>query len=447
MPELLDLAERIAAAARPGEEVEAYVGWHRDTDVRVYGGEIESLSAAESAGVGVRVVAGGRQGFAYVGDLDEAHAREALEEARDNAGFATVDDHAGLARPDGVPGATLELWRDGITAWSTSDKVALALELERASRAGDPRVRQVVSSDYGDGQSESAIASSTGIRSTSRRTTSYVSADLVAGDGDEVQTGVGYSVGREPAELDVSSAARDAVERATRLLGATKPRSATLTVVLDPRVTATLLAILAGALSGEDVAKGRSMFAGRLGEDVGAPSLTLVDDPTNPAAFGAAVYDAEGLACRRTVLVEGGRLHGFLFDTYSARLAGAASTGSAVRAGFKSGPGVGARALSLVPGDLDAAGVLARVGEGLLVQDITGVHSGVSSVSGDFSVGADGLLISGGVLGAPVREVTIASTIQRMLLNVLAVGNDVEWLPGNAAGMSLAIGDVAMSGA
>lgn len=446
MPELVDLAERIAADAHPGEEIEAYVAWQRDTDVRVYNGEIESLSTAESAGIGVRVVVGGRQGFAYVGVLDEGDAREALAEARDNASFATVDDHAGLARPDGVVPADLELWAAGAETWATADKIALALELEQAARAGDPRIRQVVSADYGDGLSEAAIVTSTGVRATTRRTTCYVAADVVAGDGDETQTGVGYSVGRDIGELQVAVAAQDAVERATRLLGATKPPSATLTVVLDPRVTASLLGILAGALSGEEVAKGRSMFAGRLGEQVGAGLLTLVDDPTDPRAFGAARVDAEGLACRRTVLVDGGRLAGFLYDTYSARLAGAASTGSAVRAGFKSGPGVGARALALAPGDLDREGILAAVGDGLLVQDISGVHSGVSAVSGDFSVGADGLLIRDGALAGPVREVTIASTLQRMLQNVVAVGNDVEWLPSNAAGMSLAIAEVAMSG-
>ncbi|HUZ19927.1 MAG TPA: TldD/PmbA family protein [Acidimicrobiales bacterium] len=446
MPELLDLARRIAESARPGEEVEAYVSWHRDTDIRVYEGDVESLSSAESAGIGVRVVSGGRQGFAYVGNLDERLAREALEEARDNAGFASPDDHVGLAAPDGVAAQPLELWRDALASFPTADKVALALDLEARVRAGDPRIRQVVSTDYGDGQAESAVATSTGIAVASRRTNCYLSADVVAGAGDDTQTGVGYTVGREPAELDVADAAGDAIERATRLLGAKKPKSARLDVVLDRRVTATLLAILSGTLSGEEVAKGRSLFAGRIGEQVATTSLTLVDDPTNPLAFGATVYDAEGLACRRNALVESGRLSGFLYDTYSARLAGTASTASAVRAGFKSTPGVGARALSLVPGDVDQEAMIAAVANGLLVQEVSGVHSGVNPVSGDFSVGAEGLLIREGSLAEPVREITIASTLQKMLLGVLAVGSDVEWLPGVACGVSLTLADVAMSG-
>ncbi len=446
MAELLDLAQRVASWGQPGEEVEAFVTWQRETEVRAYGGEVESFSSAESAGIGIRVVAGERQGFAYVGNLDEALARDALAEARDNASFATPDPNVGLAEPDGVAPVALELWDDSLGSMATEEKIALALELERRVRAGDARIREVVSADYGDDQSESAVASSSGISAASRATTCYLVAYAVAGEENDTQTGAGYSVCRAPSELEIEKAAGDAVLRATRMLGATKPASARVTAVFDREVTATLLAVLAGTLSGEEVAKGRSLFADCLGERVAAPLFTLVEDPTNPLAFGASRYDDEGLACRRVPLIDQGNLVAFLYDTHSARLAGARSTASAVRAGFKSTPGVGARALALVPGELDQAGVLAAVGEGLFVQGVTGIHSGVNPVSGDFSVGAEGLLISRGELAQPVREITIASTIQKLLTGIEVVGGDVEWLPSVAAGVTVAIGDVAMSG-
>lgn len=447
MSELLELAQKVAAEASGSEQVEVYVAKGRETSIRVYQAGIEQLATAESAGVGVRVISGNRQGFSYVGALDEAAAAEALAAARDNASFATEDERAGLAVPDGVAPAELDLWRDELATVGTDEKVAMALELERLVRDGDPRIRQVVDADYVDGLSETAIASSTGIAVTSRRTGCYLFVHAVAGDADDTQTGFGYSVGRAPSELDVEAAAADAVDRATRLLGAKKPRSAKLTVVLDRRVTATLLGVLAGTLSGEQVAKGRSMFEGRVGEAVGVGELTLVDDPTDPRAYGASPHDAEGLACRRNVLIEDGELKGFLYDTYAGRLANTSSTGSALRGGYRTTPGVGARALTLTPGELDQPGVLKAVGDGLLVQSISGVHSGVNPVSGDFSVGAEGLMIRGGELAEPVREVTIASTLQKMLLSVVAVGGDLEWLPGSASGLSLAIADIAMSGA
>jgi PmbA protein len=238
----------------------------------------------------------------------------------------------------------------------------------------------------------------------------------------------------------------DAVERSTRMLGATKARSGRCAVVLDPRVTSTLLAVVSSALSGEAVTKGRSFFADRVGEEVAVTSLVLVDDPTDARSFGASTHDAEGLACRRNVLIENGVLRGFVFDTTSGRRAGRASTASAVRGGYATTPVAGCRALLLAPGTLGPAEILSSVGDALFVQSITGVHSGVNPVSGDFSVGAEGLMVRDGVLAEPVREVTIASTLQRMLREVLHVGSDVEWLPGVAAGQTLAIDGMALSG-
>ena len=130
----------------------------------------------------------------------------------------------------------------------------------------------------------------------------------------------------------------------------------------------------------------------------------------------------------------------------AARRAGTASTGSAVRGGYAGTPGPGCRALVLAPGDLGQSEIMAAVGDGLYVQSVTGVHSGVSPVSGDFSVGAEGLMVRDGELAEPVREVTVASTLQRMLLSILHIGADVEWLPGIAAGQTLAVGDMQLSG-
>jgi PmbA protein len=445
--ELVDLAVRVAGWARDGEQVEAYVSRGGSTEIKVFEGEVESLASAESAGVGIRVIVDHRQGFAYAGSLDSEIVAETLEEARDNASFATADECLGLASPDGVAPADLDLWRDQLAKFPADQKVDLALQLERLVRAGDPRIRQVESAYWGDSSGESAVATSTGIVASSAATSCYVSAYAIAGEGTDTQTGGGYSVGRDPSEISLEEAADDAVERATRLLGAQKPQSRRLTVVLEPRITATLLALLAGTLNGEAVEKGRSLFANRVGEQVAVEGLTLVDDPTNPDAYGAARYDAEGLACRRNLLINDGVLQGFLYNTYAARRAGTQSTASAVRAGFKSGPGVGARAISLVPGTLTPEQIRAQVGEGLLVQSISGVHSGVNPVSGDFSVGAEGMLFRNGALAEPVREFTIASTLQRMLKGIVAVGNDVERLPSSALGLTLALDDVSMSGA
>ncbi len=375
MTELAELATSVVGRVAADEEVEAYVSRGHETEVRAYEGEVESLSSATSEGVGIRVVlpadgAGGgdgpgaRVGFAWAGTLEEDVVAATLAEARDNARFATPDPDAGLARPDGVAPMDVDLWDPELAALSPDRKVAMAIDLERAVRAADPRIRQVSSADYGDASVEVALASTTGIRAVTRRTSVFVSVSAIAGEGSESQTGSGFSVGRGPAAVDLQQAADDAVERSVRMLGAQKATSRKCAVVFDPRVVSTLLAVVSTALSGEAVVKGRSFFAGRVGETVAVPGVTLVDDPTDARAYGAAVFDSEGLACRRNVLIDGGVLEGFLYDTVSARRAGKASTGSAVRGGFTGTPGAGSRALVLQPGPLGHDEVLAKVGDG-----------------------------------------------------------------------------------
>ena len=444
-PELLDVAARIAERAGPGEQIEAYVARSTSTSVRAYAGEVESLTQASTAGVGVRVIVDQREGFAYAGTLDEGVVLEALAEARDNATFSEPDEHNGLATPDGVEAPDLDLWRESLVGIPTADKVAMAIALERAVIAKDPRITGVRTSAFTDARGEGAVATSTGIRAWGRAGTCYLAVEALAVHDSETQTGYGLSVGRELTDLSIEEAADDAALRATRLLGSTKPSTQRVTLVLEPRLTATVLGIVGGMLNGGAVIKGRSPFADRVGEQIASPLLSFVDDATDPRSLGADTHDGEGLAHRRNPLVVDGILQGFLHNTYTARRSGAASTGSAVR-GFSSTPGVGAEALAVAPGTQSHEELLGAVDLGVLVTSMAGLHSGVNPVSGDFSVGVEGLMVRGGALAEPIREATIASTVQRLLLDISAVGGDLEWLPDGTGGVTLVIPDVALSG-
>jgi PmbA protein len=444
--DLVSLATKVAGQAGAGEQVEAYVSRGSQLGVRVHDGEVEDFTSATSQAIGVRVVVDGRQGFASAGSLDDDVVAETLAEARDNAGFGESDEANGLAEPDDQPFVEQDRWRDALFALPVDDKIAMALDLERAVKAGDPRITGVRSASYGDSHGEAALVASTGLSAWSKATRCSLSVSALAEDGGETQVGGGHDTGREPSELDLDEVAADAVHRATRLLGAKQPPSQRLTVVLEPRIAASLLGIVAGTLTGDRVLKGRSPFADRLGQAIASPVLTLVDDPTDPSSIAAKPYDGEGLACRRNVLVEDGVAQRFLYDSWSARRAGTGSTGSAVR-GVRSTPGVGVQALQVRPGDRSPDELLAEVETGLFVASLTGLHSGVNAVSGDFSVGADGLMIRDGRLAEPVRELTLASTLQRLLLGIRAVGSDLEWLPGGTGSATLVIDDVSLSGA
>jgi PmbA protein len=445
VPDLQAIADRIVAQAKPGEEIEAYVGRGGETSVRVYEGEVEHFVSAQSAGVGVRVIKDGRTGTAYAGTLDEAAIAEVLAEARDNVQFGNPDEFAGLATPDGVEPVPQKFWDDALANYPTDQKVALTKDLEQRTLAADSRVR-TESANYDDGWDETAFAATTGIRTSGRSNGCYVSVVTLADDGDETQTGFGFSVGDSPNDFNLDKAAREAADRATRLLGATKPATKRTTIVLDPYVTSQFVSILSSAFNGENVSKGRSIFAERLGEQVAVPSFTLVDDPTNKLAYTATDIDGEGLAARRNVLIEDGMLKMFVHSSYSARRMKTSSTGNATRGGFAGSPGVGCLAMQVTPGSKSQAELIASIDDGVLIQEVSGLHSGVNPISGDFSTGASGMTITNGTIGAPIREFTIGSTLQRMLLDIVAIGNDVDWLPMRAAGLSLVISDVTISG-
>lgn len=440
------IADRVVAQARQGEQVEVVVSWGRDTEVRAYGGEVEHFVSAESAGVGIRVIHDRRQGLGWVGALHDDAVAACLSEARDNATFSSPDPNAGLAEPDGVAPAELELLDERLAEVPTDNKIAAAIELEAAVRRGDPRVVGVESADYADSMAATAISSTTGVRVAGAESSAYLGAYALAADDDGTTTGFGHTVARGFEGLDLSAAASDAVERSVRLLGAQKAPSRRLTVVLDPYVTSQLLGVVAEMLSGEAVLRGRTPFADRVGEAIGSPLLTLVDDATDPSAPTASDVDGEGLACRTVPLITEGRLDGFLHNAYTARALGERSTGSAHRGSFRGAPSVGPHVVTLRPGSTASDDLLAQAGDGLWVHELVGLHSGVNPVSGDLSVGVEGQLLRNGTPVGPVREVTIASTVQRLLDDVIAVGDDLTYFPWDATGVSLVIADVMMSG-
>jgi PmbA protein len=197
------------------------------------------------------------------------------------------------------------------------------------------------------------------------------------------------------------------------------------------------------------VQRGRSPFAERVGTAVGSAALTLHDDGLDPAGPATAPFDGEGVGSTRTALIEAGSLRTYLFDTYAARRGGVETTANAGRAGYRSLPGVSASNLVVAPGALGFDELLGAAGDGVLVTDVAGLHSGVNPVTGVFSVGASGRAIRGGEPAEPLREFTIASDLVSMLGAVREAGAEARWVPfgGSVSTPALLIGEMTIAGA
>ncbi len=233
------------------------------------------------------------------------------------------------------------------------------------------------------------------------------------------------------------------------MIGASKPESRSCPVVLDPTVAASFVAIVGAGLGAGAVQRGRSPFAGLVGSEVAGTALILHDDGLDPDGSASSPFDGEGVPRRRTALIEDGTLRTFLYDTYTAHRGGDTSTGNGSRGGYRSQPSVGASNLIVVSGTLGFADLLGEAGEGVFVNDVAGLHSGVNPVSGVFSVGASGRAIRGGELAEPLREFTIASDLVSMLKAVQAAGTDARWVPfgGSVSTPPLLIGEMTVAGA
>ncbi|HLM09766.1 MAG TPA: TldD/PmbA family protein [Thermoleophilaceae bacterium] len=447
-PALEDAARRAveAAAAAGATDAEAWVEESASRRIRVYAGEVESLSDAGGRGVGVRAFVGARSGYAYGTDLGDSGVEDVARSARASAEVADEDDHAGL--PDENGATVVEgLAAPGFASWTTERKVELALAVERAAREREG-VTQVENAVYSDADGRVALANSRGFAASYESTQAWAYASAFAGEGADRMTGLGVALGRGPAELDPAAIGAEAAERALALAGARRPQSRRCPVVLDAFVAASFAGFIGSMLSAEAVQRGRSLFAGREGEEVAAAQLALADDGTEPTGPSSVPFDGEGSPSRRTPLIEGGRLLGLLHDVRTARRAGGTTTGNATRGSYRSPPSVGQTNLVLEAGDRDLPGLLDLAGDGLYVAEVAGLHSGVNPVSGTFSVGASGRLIEHGELGRPVRELTIASDLVSMLKAVRAVGAEARWVPfgGSVRAAPLLIGEMAVSG-
>jgi PmbA protein len=445
---LEDVARRAVEAAvdAGATDAEAWTEEGVSRRVRVYAGEVESLSDAGGRGVGVRAFAGGRSGYAYGTDLSDPGVAEVARAAREAAEAADPDEFGGLPDEFGttaVDGLASGAMRD----WSTEDKVELTLAVERAARAR-PGVTQVENAVYSDAEGSVALANSRGFAAGYDATQAWAYASAFAGEGADLMTGMGIDLGRDPGALDPDAIGTEAAERALALVGARQPESRRCPVVLDAFVAASFLGFIGSMLSADAVQRGRSLFAGREGEEIADPALALADDATDPEGPASSPFDGEGSPTRRTPLIEGGRLLTFLFDVRTARRAGRATTGNASRGSYRSPPSVGTANLVLDPGEKSLDELFREAGDGLYVTEVAGLHSGVNPVSGTFSVGASGLLIEGGEPGAPVRELTIASDLVSMLKSVRAVGRESRWIPlgGTVKAPPILIGEMAVSG-
>ena len=407
--------------------------------------ELENLKEAGSRAAGLRILIGQRTGSSYTSDLSAAGIEHLVKSAIELAEVTTDDPHAGLPEPEelGALAGCLDLYSADVDELETDARIALARRAEEAALAADPRIANSEGASFDSYAGRHIFANSRGFAGEYRSSSCSLAAVPVAKDGESMERDAWYHSARSLALLEPpEQIGRTAAARALRRLNPVKVATQNVPVVFEPRVAASLLENLFEAVHGMMIYRHESFLAGKLGEKVASEKLSLIDDATIPGLFGTSPFDDEGVASRRTVVLERGVLKSYLLNTYAARKLGMKTTGNASR-GLAGNAGIGHGNFFVENGVLPPERIIAGIADGFYVTELIGM--GVNIVTGDYSRGAAGLWIRNGELAFAVSEVTIAGKLQDMLMGVEEVGNDLEFR-GSVAAPTLKIGEMTVGG-
>ncbi len=405
-------------------------------------GNLEDVERAESSDLGLRVFIGQQIAFVSSTDFSERGLAALPERAVAMAKLAPEDKYAGLAPADLLARDWPDVEIDDPNEPSTETLVEQARSAEAAAMA----VKGVTNSEGGGanyGRTMVTLATSEGFLGGYAGTSRSISASVIAGQDDLMERDYDYTSARFAADLESPEAiGKSAGERAVRRLNPRKEKTQSVPVIFDPRVSSSLIGHFAGAISGSSIARGVSFLKDKMGEEVFSSNITIVDDPHRKRGLRSKPFDGEGIANKRMVLIDKGRLTTWLLDTASARQLGLKPTGHGAR-GTGGPPGPSVSNMYCEAGTLSPEELMADIKSGFYVTELIGM--GVNGVTGDYSRGAAGFWIENGKITYPVSEITIASNLKDMYRNITPA-NDLKFRQGTNA-PTLRVEGVTIAGA
>ena len=444
---LLELAQDIVkmAQAAGASDAECTIAEGDEFSANVRMREVENLKEAGSRGAGLRILIGRHTGASYTSDLSKDGIAHLVKSAIELADITTEDPHAGLPDPDefGTLEGDLGMYSADVAGLDTALKIETAKRAEDAALTSDPRISNSEGASFDNYVGRHIFANSRNFAAEYRSSYCSLSTSPVAREGESMERDYWYTMARGFSGLEAPEhVGRMAAQRALRRLNSVKVDTQKVPVVFEPRTARSLLDNIFEAVHGMSIYRQESFLAGKLGEKVASDDVTVIDDATLTGLFGTSPFDDEGVASRRTVVIERGVLKSYLMNTYAARKLGLKTTGNASR-GLTGNAGIGHGNFFLEPGVQTPEQIIAGIPNGFYVTELMGF--GVNVVTGDYSRGAAGLWIRNGELAFAVSEVTIAGNLNDMLKGIEAIGSDLEFR-GSVAAPTIKMGEMTVGG-
>jgi PmbA protein len=439
-----DVVSRAMKGGATAAECVAREGDEFSTTVRL--GQVETLKESGSKSIGVRVFFGQRAASTYSSDFSAAGIERMLKSALELAKITSEDPFAGIpeaSKLGSLPG-DLNLYHEDVYSLPGSERIDYARRAEKAALDSDPRIKNSEGGSFDAATGRKVLANSHGFVGEYRRSYCSVAAIPIAQDDrGNMQRDYWYSVARSLAKLDsAEQVGKEAARRTLRRLGARKVKTAHVPVVLDPMVANSMLEHIFEGVNGDSVYRGASFLAGKLGQTIASPNVTVIDDGTMSGGFGTSPFDGEGIPTRRTIVIENGVLRSYLLNTYTAKKLGLETTANASR-GLAGTPGIGPGNYFLEPGRKTPQQLIGEIKDGLYVTEFLG--HGANLVTGDYSRGASGMWIVNGELAYPVEEITVAGNLKDMFMNISEIASDLEFR-GSVASPTIRIDGLTVGG-
>jgi len=435
-----------AEAAKAGiAPAEVYYAERDSVKVSTHKQALETFAVASTAGLSFRGMVGGRMGYASTEALDESAVAMLVRGVRESASLVEDEDVQEIFA--GSPAyASVETYAPELDALPAAAHIEAAVALERDALSRDPLVTETDFNQTAYLKSRVSIRNSFGLSLSHQDNLRYQFLSVVARRGERTTDGAALGIGRGTT-LEMDKELAEAVDHAVRMLDAAPIPSGKIAAVFRKEAMTDLLDCFSGAFSAEAAQKGLSLLKGREGEVIAADCVTLIDDPLMPGGFASSPFDAEGVATYTKEVIGAGKLHTLLHNLKTARVDGVQSTGNAAKQSYTAPVRVAPANFYFAPGADSLEALLGSMGDGLLITQLQGQHSGANGVSGDFSLPAIGYVVSGGKIGRTVEQITVAGNFFTLLKDVLAIGNDLFFGPGGGAGSpSVWVKEVSVAG-
>ncbi len=440
-------SELVSALKKQGADAaDVYIVSSNGFNTTVRLGQIEKLQQSTSKGLGLRVFKNGATALTFTTDFQGKTVQELVKETLEIVKVSNTDKFNGLAPKEflGEYSGKLMMFDESLAKLSPEKKIAMVKEMEDAGRAFDKRITNSNGAGWSNSIGQVTLANSDGFIGQYQTTNASMSVSLLAEENGVKQRDGWYSFNRFFNKIDSpKSIGEEAARRTIRRLGGKKVKSQAVPVVIDPEVAGDFVGMIFGAASGGSIYRRSSYLVDKVGQEIVAPAITIVDDATIADGLASRPFDAEGVKSSSVTVIENGVLKTYVCDSYSARRLDAKVTGNAGRS-YQAAPGVTATNLFLKNGKENPKDIIKSVKNGLYLTEMFG--SGVNSVTGDFSQGASGYWIENGELTFPVQEITIAGNVLKVLKNVQAIGNDSSFKLGSTASPTLLISEMTVGG-